>query len=88
MPVTHELKTWPEYYGRVADGTKKVELRYNDRGYQVGDVLHLREYEPITNGYTGQSLFAKITDIVTGHATLSLGCVAMSIEVMEAPDAQ
>jgi ASC-1-like (ASCH) protein len=83
MSTTHSLKCWPEYYERVADGRKKLELRYNDRGFQTGDVLHLREWEPMTQGYTGQSLFARVTEIVGQHATLSPGCVAMSIEVME-----
>lgn len=42
----HELKTWPEFFEPVAHGDKTFELRFNDRDYQPGDVLHLREFTP------------------------------------------
>jgi ASC-1-like (ASCH) protein len=83
MPVTHQLKTWPEYYEPVADGSKKVELRLNDRGFQKGDILHLQEYEPTQHAFTGRSLFARVTHIVRGGPWLAIGHVAMSIEIME-----
>lgn len=54
---------------------KRFEIRYNDRGYQVGDVLILREYT-IENGYTGQSLSANIiymTDFMQYPGYLVLG---------------
>ena len=44
--ATHDLKTWPEYFADVAAGVKRVEIRLDDRGYAVGDVLHLREWTP------------------------------------------
>lgn len=43
---THELKTWPTYFEAVADGRKTFEARRDDRGYEIGDVLHLREWSP------------------------------------------
>lgn len=72
--MIHELKIWPQYYCRVADGSKTFELRNNDRGFQVGDEVVLREYNPNTHledvgigwreeviGYTGsKSLRFKI----------------------------
>lgn len=82
MPITHDLKVWPEYYEPVAAGTKKVELRLDDRGFQTGDVLHLREYEPTQHAYTGRSLHARVTHIVRGGSWLAIGHVAMSIEVL------
>lgn len=44
--MKHELKIWPQYYCRVADGTKTFEVRKNDRGYQPGDTVELIEWDP------------------------------------------
>lgn len=44
--MIHELKIWPQYYCRVADGTKTFEVRNNDRGFQPGDKVILREWDP------------------------------------------
>ena len=48
---THDLKIWPEHFRAVASGEKTVELRTDDRGYEVGDELLLREYDPDTASY-------------------------------------
>ncbi len=42
--MKHELKIWPQFYARVADGTKTFEVRENDRGFQKGDTVTLREF--------------------------------------------
>jgi hypothetical protein len=44
--MRHELKIWPQYYCRVADGTKTFEVRENDRGFQYGDIVILKEWDP------------------------------------------
>lgn len=44
--MTHELKIWPEFYQRVADGSKTFELRRNDRHFQMVDTVHLKEFNP------------------------------------------
>lgn len=59
--MKHELKIWPQYYNRVKDGSKTFEIRENDRGFQQGDSVLLREYDPESinpttksqKGYTG-----------------------------------
>lgn len=64
--MKHELKIWPQYYCRVADGSKTFEVRENDRGFQPGDEVVLREFNPNqlkdyeNIGYTGKSLNFKI----------------------------
>jgi hypothetical protein len=42
----HDLKTWPEFFQAIVENRKPFEYRLNDRDYQVGDVLHLREWVP------------------------------------------
>lgn len=39
----HYLKTETEYYEAVKNGNKSFELRKNDRGFQVGDIVSLVE---------------------------------------------
>lgn len=63
-PVVHELKTWPSAFRSVWDGTKAYELRKDDRGYALGDRLHLREWAPSGGGYTGRIVIADVTHVL------------------------
>lgn len=47
MTRVHHLKTWPEPFQAVIDGRKRHEVRVDDRGFAVGDVLTLKEWDPI-----------------------------------------
>lgn len=70
----HELKTWPEFFEAVRDGRKPFEYRFNDRDYQVGDGLHLREWAPLIDDdrpedanfgtYTGRDLARIVTFVM------------------------
>lgn len=44
--TTHDLKVWPVYFERLLDGTKTFDVRKDDRNYQAGDILILREWQP------------------------------------------
>jgi hypothetical protein len=46
--VRHILKCWPEFFQPTLNGIKRFELRRDDRpeGFQVGDELLLREWDP------------------------------------------
>lgn len=44
--MIHDLKILPQYFYRVKDGTKTFEVRVNDRGFQPGDNITLKEYNP------------------------------------------
>ena len=48
--MKHELKILPEYFKPVKDGIKNFEIRKNDRNFQVGDTLILKEWD--VDGYT------------------------------------
>lgn len=44
--MVHELKIWPQFYCRVVDGSKTFEIRNNDRSFQSGDTVILKEWDP------------------------------------------
>ena len=67
--MEHELKTWPDYYRHLVDGTKNFEYRRDDRGFKVGDVLYLREWEPNYDKYTGREMRRKVTYILPVSTT-------------------
>ena len=63
---THRLKTWPEFFARVLDGSKPFEIRRDDRGFAEGDLLVLEEWDPARthdglDGYTGRKLERVVT---------------------------
>lgn len=84
--MEHDLKCWPEHYAAIERGDKTLELRLNDRNYQVGDTLHLRRYEPLISDYTGASLRVLVTHVLSGGIWLSPGYVAMSIRLLDKSD--
>lgn len=64
--MIHELKTWPVAFELTLSGAKMFEIRVNDRNFQIGHVLHLREWDHSTGEYTGRELSREVTCIVTG----------------------
>jgi len=60
----HVLKIWPEFYREHAMGTRRFEIRKNDRGYDVGDLVVLQPYDPTNNAYLpGPELTYRITTV-------------------------
>ncbi len=89
----HELKCWPEYFAAILSGEKTFELRKDDRGFRVGDVLWLREWRRlrIVDGraegeYTTRELRRTITYVLSGLG-LEAGCVCMALGQPLSPDA-
>lgn len=64
--MEHELKTWMPYFGEVLVGHKTFEVRKNDRDFQVGDTLILREWADDKKEYTGRKLARRVTYILNG----------------------
>lgn len=56
----HEIKTIPPYFNDVWVANKEFEVRKDDRNYEVGDTLILKEYIPDVDEYTGREITAKI----------------------------
>lgn len=79
--MVHELKTWPEYFQEVVKGNKTFEIRKNDRNYQVGDILHLKEYDPVGNQYTGSDAVARVTYVLDKQPFVPFDYVCMGIMV-------
>lgn len=55
--MRHELKIQPNFFQAIADGKKTFEIRLDDRGYQEGDEVMLREMD---TQYTGREIVAII----------------------------
>lgn len=75
-PRSHAVKIWPKYFAAVIDGTKTFEYRLDDRDYQRGDSVLLKEFDPDSREYTGRSTVREIgfvfRDRDTGFAVFSL----------------
>ena len=78
-PVVHDLKTIQPYFDEVAAGRKRFEIRFDDRGFAVGDWLCLKEWTG--QDYTGREVYAKILYITNFHQEFMY--VVMSIDVFE-----
>jgi hypothetical protein len=52
----HCLKTWPESWDAVARGEKTFEVRRDDRGFEVGDILVLEKWDSETGHYVSRDL--------------------------------
>lgn len=59
--MIHDVKSWGMFYQDIKTGERTSDIRKNDRRYAVGDVMNLKEYDPVTATYTGDSQKVKIT---------------------------
>lgn len=88
MSDIHELKADPTPFEDVYSGRKTAEVRLDDRGYKVGDVLHLREHQRsglVGGKYTGRELRRRVTHIQHGYG-LPEGVVVLSLGSRPSPD--
>lgn len=88
QPTIHDLKCQQPSFAALSTGGKTAELRWNDRGYQVGDYLMLREWSGAA-GYSGAHLLVAVTHILDtdaapfngpGGCALRRGWVMLSLE--------
>lgn len=59
-----EKKTWPEIFEKVKNGEKNFDVRLADFKCSPGDVLVLKEWDPKTEIYTGQTIKKKVKFIM------------------------
>jgi hypothetical protein len=74
------LKTIQPYFDDIIDGTKKFEVRYNDRKFKVGDILILGEWSESKGQMTGRALVTEVDYVLddvrfckSGYVVLQLG---------------
>ena len=80
--MIHELKTWPEPFKAVKEGLKTFEYRWDDRHFQAGDTLLLREFDPYTGLYSGDKVEMEVTYLMRGPLFgIPKGHCIMSIKV-------
>lgn len=78
--MRHELKVWKQYFAMLFCGSKKFEVRKNDRNYKLGDELILREWDEIKEEYTGRMLHRRVNYILEGgQFGIEKGYVVMSL---------
>lgn len=84
----HELKTDSDVFKAVQRGLKTYEIRFNDRNFQEGDTLLLRETvftgQQMRDGallrYTGMAIKATVSHVLHGPSYgLKEGWVILSL---------
>ena len=77
----HDLKIAPPYYAAVVSGDKTFEVRYNDRDYQVGDILNLNEY--LAGNFTGRGITKQITYMLDDADYCKEGFIILALADIE-----
>ncbi len=68
----HHVKTWQQYFRQVRLGTKTAEVRFNDRDYHAGDILHQQEFNPTNKEFTGADLYQDILTVIPADQAIGL----------------
>jgi hypothetical protein len=82
--IVHELKSWPLYFQAVFSGHKRFELRNGNRGFAVGDVLWLREWNEETEQYTGREIKKRVTYLLEGGTSITVSDAQLNTWVASA----
>ena len=76
----HYIKILPKYFDAIESGAKSFEVRYNDRNYQVHDILHLQEW--IDGNYSGREMSVEVTYLLDEPAYCKEGFVIMAVRMI------
>lgn len=78
-----ELKTVNPHFSDVWNNLKRAELRFDDRDYSLNDILWLREYDELSETYSGRIILSLPTHILKDfEAGLKPNWVMISIIVV------
>ena len=80
MSEFHEVKCYQDRFTDILSNACKADIRYNDRNYQVNDLLKLREGYQTIGGFifTGRFIICVITHV--SAYGLKEGFVSLSID--------
>lgn len=73
----HLVRSWIHLFEAMLSGAKSHDLRFDDRGYRVGDVILYREYDVTKGAYTGRQQQVEIT-YITGRGEGQSPCAVSS----------
>lgn len=79
---THELKITNLQFDQLAIGKMRAQVRYNDRDFAAGDMLILKEWEPVIKKFTGRTLPAKVLHVWKGDG-LAEGFVLLTVRALK-----
>lgn len=91
----HDLKLDDNYFNDVEKGKKKFEIRKNDRGFQVGDVLKLHRVFIDSTGclfygrktqYSSGNVIEAVSEDRADTLKVKVVCVLSNLEVNEGID--
>ena len=74
----HKLKTVQPYFQECWSQSKTFEVRKNDRHFEVGDEVHLQEYDAKTKTYSGKEIRGTILYVLKNFVALEEGYVVFS----------
>ena len=78
----HYLKILDIYFEGVTNGSKKFEVRFNDRNYSIGDLLVLKEIDSPNERYTGNVVCVQISSLLSCGEYVKEGFVILSISLL------
>lgn len=72
-PVAHILKTLVQYLDAVGFRQKAFEVRRDDRDFQVGDWVMLRQWDDQVGAFGARWIICKITYVLRGAEAVRFG---------------
>jgi hypothetical protein len=89
----HKLKLHKDLFNDTCSGIKRFEIRKDDRGFQVGDVLILEVWDEDANKYTGDWVKVFVTYILRDtqygmspdHVIMSTKILSTGLRELEHP---
>jgi len=82
----HKLKTLIPYFNEIWNGNKLFEVRFDDRNYQLWDVLQLQEFDGDNEIYTEREIISQVMYILNDKRYCKPGYVIMSLRIVDKID--